>query len=322
MAGTVLVAAFPSHAGVISVVVSCANVAETVWESGRFDAASGPPQLLFGHMYEDPSIELAVFRPGGRVLCIASAGCTALKLASRHEVVAVDVNPVQIAYVERRIAGAGAARGVFEQFMGAARTFAPLVGWRRSRLHAFLDAEDPEEQIDLWRRHFDTWRFRVAFDGLLSLLVLRAIHASPRLGYLPRRLGAIMRGRMERCFARHANRDNPYARGLLLGRMSDHPPPPQARDIRLVHADAADYLERQPAGSFDGLTLSNSLDGASAAYRRRLIVAARRAAAPGAVVVLRSFGEPAATLPTNRAADDRSMLWGIVDARPAIALEA
>lgn len=273
-------------------------------------------------MYEDSSIELEAFRPGGRVLCIASAGCTALKLAPRHEVVAVNINPVQIAYVERRIAGAGVAPGAFEEHWRAARAFAPLVGWRRSRLHAFLDADDPAEQIELWRRHLDTWRFRLAFDGLLSLLVRRAFHVSPFLHFLPRPLGAIMRGRMERCFARHANRDNPHARALLLGEMSDEPPPPQARDIRLVQADAADYLERQPAGSFDGLTLSNILDGASAAYRRRLLVAVRRAAAPGAVVVLRSFGEPAVTLPNNRAGEDRSMLWGVVDVRPATALEA
>jgi hypothetical protein len=31
--------------------------------------------------------------------------------------------------------------------------------------------------------------------------------------------------------------------------------------------------------------------------------------------VLRSFGEPAEATATNRAEDDRSMLWGIVDVR-------
>jgi hypothetical protein len=42
--------------------------------------------------------------------------------------------------------------------------------------------------------------------------------------------------------------------------------------------------------------------------------------APGAVAVIRSFGEPQVASPTNRAAEDRSMLWGIVDVKPAAAL--
>jgi hypothetical protein len=37
-------------------------------------------------------------------------------------------------------------------------------------------------------------------------------------------------------------------------------------------------------------------------------------------VVLRSFGAPPTALPTNRAREDRSMLWGIVDVKPAASL--
>ncbi len=297
-----------------------AEAGQTAWERGRFDARAGPSKVLFGRMYEDVSIELSAFRPGGRVFCIASAGCTAMKLAPRNQMVAVDVNPVQLAYAERRFAGGPSVRGTAESVMAFGRAFAPLVGWRRQRLRAFLDLDDPAEQITFWRRHLDTRRFRAAFDGLLSLGVMRAIYASSFLEFLPRRLGQVMRGRMERCFARHSNRANPYARALLLGEPTVEPPPPEARGIRLVHADAAAFLEREPAGSFDGFTLSNILDGANESYRRRLFTAVQHAAAPGAVAVLRSFGEPPADLDINRAAEDRSMLWGIVDVRPAAAL--
>ncbi len=294
--------------------------AETVWEHGRFDARGGPRKLLFGRMYEDASIELGAFRPGGRVFCIASAGCTAMKLAPQHEVVAVDINPVQIAYAQRRFAGEPGVRGTAESVMAFARGFAPVVGWSASRLRAFLDLDDPAAQAAYWRRHLDTRRFRAAFDGLLSLTALRAVYASPFLDFLPPQLGAVMRARMERCFGRHANRSNPYARALLLGELADEAPPAAAKDVRLVRADAAAYLEGEPAGSFDGFTLSNILDGADASYERRLVDAVKRAAAADAVAVLRSFREPPAALTTNRAADDRAMLWGVVDVRPAAAM--
>jgi len=300
--------------------IATTPVADTAWERGRFDASRGPSKVLFGRMYEDASIECEAFRPGGRVFCIASAGCTAMRLAPSHEVVAVDINPAQLAYAERRFAGEHAVRGAAERVMAFGRGLAPAAGWRLSALHAFLDFDEPGEQMEYWRRHLDTWRFRAAVDGLLSLTALRTVYASTFLDFLPRRMGAVLRGRMERCFARHPNRANPYARALLLGELSDDPAPAKATGIRLVHADAAMYLEREPAGSFDGFALSNILDGASAEYERRLIGAVKRAAAPNAVSVLRSFREPHSPTPTNRAADDRAMLWGIVDVRPAAML--
>ena len=188
------------------------------------------------------------------------------------------------------------------------------------RIGGFLNLHDPTEQSAHWRRHLDTSRFRAAFDGLLSLTALRRVYAAPFLECLPPRLGAVMRGRMERRFALHSNRTNPYARALLLGERPDDAPRAEAKNIRLVHVAAAAFLEREPAGSFDGFALSNILDGASLRYERRLIAAVKRAAAPDASVVLRSFREAPATLATNRAASDRAVLWGIVDVAPAASL--
>lgn len=71
------------------------------WRRGRLRGRGrgrpgGGPELLFGRMHEDPALELALFPPRSRVVCIASAGCTAFALAAAgHEVTAVDVNPAR-----------------------------------------------------------------------------------------------------------------------------------------------------------------------------------------------------------------------------------
>lgn len=296
------------------------TAAVTVWERGRFDARVGPREVLFGRMYEDASIELDAFRPGSRIFCIASAGCTAMKLAPHHEVLAVDINPVQLAYAECRFDGDPGFRGRAERVMDFARFFGPLAGWWPSRVRAFLELDDPVEQAESWQRQLNTWRFRTAVDALFSVTALRSVYGSRFLDFLPKQLGAVMRGRMERCFARHPNRSNPYARSLLLGELSSDPPPREAKDIRLVHADAASFLENEAPASFDGFTLSNILDGVDEAYQQRLFAAVKRAAAPGAATVLRSFGDASASSPANRAADDRAMLWGSVLVRPAAEL--
>ncbi len=263
------------------------------------------------------AIELRAFQPGGRIFCIASAGCTAMRLAAHHTVVAVDINPVQVAYVQQRLGGRTIQSGSAERILAFARTLAPLAGWNRRTVGAFLEFDDPKEQILYWRRHLDTHRFRAAFSFLFSRLVLRSLYSAAFLNGLPPNFGTVLRTRMERCFALHPNRSNPYAHALLVGEMRSAPDAPDLRQIEVRCADAADFLERQPAGSFTGFSLSNILDGTNSAYAQRLFAAVKHAAAPGAMVVLRSFREPQCATQTNHAAEDRAMLWGIVDVRPA-----
>jgi S-adenosylmethionine:diacylglycerol 3-amino-3-carboxypropyl transferase len=289
---------------------------ETPWEAGRFDAKDGGKRILFGRMYEDAAIEEAAFAPGGRVFCIASAGCMAMALARRHRVTAVDINPVQLAYAEQRAAGGAMRTGSAERVIDLGRRLMALVGWRRRTIEAFLALEHPEEQMAFWNCHLNSAGFRIATDTLLSVAWLRAVYARPFLDILPPRFGRVLRSRLERCWKTHPNRTNPYASWLLLGELTDPAPRPAGEMIRFVRADAASFLESCAPGSFEGLTLSNILDGASDSYRQRLCAAVRRAATPDGVVVLRSFAEPQHESATNQAGCDRSILWGVVEVRP------
>jgi hypothetical protein len=263
-------------------------------------------------MYEDRTIELEALPARGRSFCIASAGCTALALVARGDAVtAVDLNPAQVAYLQTRLTGAPPTEGAVDRLLTHARALGWLVGWSRSRREAFCELDDAETQACLWREQLDTAPFRVALALALSPLVLRRTYAREFTTALPRRFNRVLRRRLEQGFGRHPNRDNPYARLLLLGT------PPEAdltRDgnVDVVCADAADYLERTSPASFDGFSLSNLLDGASSGYGSRLLRAVQRAAAPGAVVVLRSIAEPTRTEDKLWAARDRSLIWGSV----------
>jgi S-adenosylmethionine:diacylglycerol 3-amino-3-carboxypropyl transferase len=304
--------------------------ATTPWQRGRLDARRGQPRLLFGQMYEDWVIEAEVLPAAGRVFCIASAGSTSMALAARGlTVTAVDINPAQVDYVRARLQGAAPRAGTADWFFAAGRRFLPLMGLHRSLIRQFLELADPSAQVGFWRAHLDTARFKAALAVAINPLALRTIYNSTFVRVLPKRFDRIIRARLERCWARHPNRTNPYAWRFFLG--TDSPdyvaptlpspasgggkdvPTPASRggkEIELVCADAAAYLESCPPASFIGFSLSNILDGTEPAYGERLMVAVRRSAQDGAVVVLRSFMEPPPGESTEWAAKDRSMLWG------------
>src|SRR5919201_5492495 len=282
------------------------------WRRGRLAARARPPELLFGRMYEDAAIELEVLPAGARVFCIASAGCTAFELAARgDEVTAVDINPAQVGYVQRRLAGESPVEVRVERLLRRARALAPLLGWGAGDLQRFCNLEDVDEQACVWRERLDTRRFRLAIGVALRPLGLRIAYASEFVAAVPPRFDRVLRRRLERGFRLHANRHNPYAAQLLLGE-GVNAEIPRGAALTLVCADAAAYLEACPPASFDGFSLSNIADGAAASYADRLLIAVRRAAAPGAVVVLRSLAEPARSQDDGWAARDRSFLWGSV----------
>ncbi|HZS54577.1 MAG TPA: hypothetical protein VFA65_09255 [Bryobacteraceae bacterium] len=261
-------------------------------------------------MYEDSTIELEACTPLSRVFCICSAGCTARALsAARHDVTAVDINSHQVLYAQARASGAPVRDGAVEQLLAGARVFLPLVGWTQPRLRAFLSMHDSAEQHEYWQSSLNSRRWRIAFDSLLSAVVLGLVYARPFARSMPRRFGSVIRARFERAWRDHPNAGNPYAWRLLMGKgpsMAD----PSAHKIRFVCADAASYLETCKPESFDAFSLSNIADGASPSYKERLYRAVKRAAAPSAVVIARSIVE--LPIRNNLAARDRSILWGTV----------
>jgi S-adenosylmethionine:diacylglycerol 3-amino-3-carboxypropyl transferase len=256
-------------------------------------------RLFFGRTYEDAELDAALL-PAGRVFCIAGAGETPFRLArDGREVVAVDVNPEQIAYVRARIAGAPPRDGVAERLLAAGRR---LIGWRRGDVEEFLALEDPAAQASTWTA-LESRRFQAVLALTLRPRVLRPVHGDLAAAVPP---AAEVRSRLRRGFARHANASNPYARLWLLGEQDPEPP----RRVETTTAAAAAYLEAAPRRSFDGFALSNVLDGAGAAAEARLLAAVGRTARPGAVALLRSFGVPATAEEDALAVRDRAHVWG------------
>jgi S-adenosylmethionine:diacylglycerol 3-amino-3-carboxypropyl transferase len=264
----------------------------------RAESAFASPRLNFGRMFEDARIETGVFADGARVLCIASAGCTAFALAEHGcDVTAVDVNRAQVAYVRERLAGAPARPGVADRMLRLPRMFGGGDALRR-----FCELDDPAEQVAFWDERLDTPRLRAALASVLRPLA--------RATGLPPRLDRLVRAHLRRGFARHPNRTNPYVRGLLIGELPG--PPPRGLDVHTETSDVAAFLERSEPGSFDGFAISNVLDGAGRGYAERLRAAIARAAAPGAVAVLRTVEEPRGAEELERAASDRASLWGAI----------
>lgn len=284
----------------------------TPWERGRLDGRDGPPQLLFGQMNEDWRVETAVFRPEGRIFCIASAGCTALALAARgFRVTAVDINPAQIDYARARAAGAPARPGVVDRRLEQAHRAMPWLGLSVRDRRRFFELSSTDEQTAFWKERLDTRRFRALLRIALMPAMLRMSTGRSLVDSLPLRFDRVIFDRLERTWSRHPNHDNPYARRLLLG--FDPAPAPPVSNIDFICADAAEFLDHGPPHHYDGFTLSNIIEAVPPAYCERLLAAVRRAAAPGAIVVVRSLAEARDDKGAEWAAHDRSPLWGTVD---------
>lgn len=293
----------------------------TPWSAGPLRMR--PERLIFSETYEDAAIELRAFAPRSRVFAIAGAGATARALAAAgHRVTAVDICAAQIDYAKARATGGVAQTeavvktGAAERLLAWGRALAVAAGWRRERVEEFLALDDCAEQTAYWDRWLDTPAWSAAVEVLLGPRLLGLWYRSAFVRSLPRDFGRRLRERLRRGWATHANRANPYAALLLLGTTPLEPVPASGTNsgpIRFVCGDAAEFLESAAPASFDAFALSNIGDGATQEYMRRLNAAIRRAAAPAAMQVTRSFAESVGGTEENSAAQDRSLLWGVVE---------
>jgi S-adenosylmethionine:diacylglycerol 3-amino-3-carboxypropyl transferase len=243
------------------------------------------------------------------VLAIASAGDVAFALAAAgHEVVAIDINPIQVRYVRDRMAGAPPLTGQADRYLRRAARALPLLGMTYERLRCFFDLDDPSVQVDAWRKLAGR-RLRAALS-LAFGSALRLAYRGELASALPDHFSGELAARLERGFGIHANRSNPVAPSLF----GLPTPPIRAAIIEVTHAEAVQYMEAQPPRSFDGFALSNVTDGAPAGFRDGLLTAARRIARPGAIAILRTIGQPRSREDAVRAATDRARIWGGIEA--------
>ncbi len=288
-------------------------MSDTPWRTGRLARGRGAPRVLFGWSYEDERVELDAFGPPdptSRVCVIAASGETAAACAAAgHRVVAVDLNPVQLAYARARVDdSAPAVTGTAERGMAAGRSALALVspGWRRDRVQAAL-SRSADEVGAYWRGALDRRPLRLLLGAALRPGAAVAGLLRPEFAdFVPDRFDLALRERIGAGLARYGG-GRRFAWRLLAGR--EQPgwfPPAPATPIDWRPADVVAFLEGEPAGSFAGVSLSNVTDGAPTEFADRLRAAARRAVRPGGAVVSRSF----ATGPVDAA--DAALLWGTV----------
>lgn len=289
----------------------------------RTAGAGGDRQrVLFGVSYEDERIELDAFAGARRVCLVATSGEVVAACADAgHEVVAVDLNPAQLDYARQRIAGGPTRRGSAQLVMDTVRQGLTAVApaWRSRHLVQHLLHDDGPAARKHWDETLDSRAFRAVLKASLKPGLRLGVIARPELfGFLPPRFHDVIRERVADGLARHGMAGNRFAWRLLAGRELPgwHLPTVDADAITWQVADIATHLESVPAGSYDGVSLSNVVDGLPNAFARRLLVAARHAVRKGGPIIWRTFSNPGLPGP-GLAGDDAAMVWGQVQVEAA-----
>ena len=120
--------------------------------------------------------------PARRIFCIASAGCTAMALATRHRGHRRRHQSGAAPYAEAARRRRPEAASVPPSASSASAAGASAFGWRRRTLASFLALEHPVDQMAFWNRHLNSAAFGWPVETLLSVAsaALRLCLAFPR----------------------------------------------------------------------------------------------------------------------------------------------
>lgn len=192
--------------------------------------------------------------------------------------------------------------GIIERRLKQVMRFLPLVQSRKNQRRLF-GAGKLEVQRRVYQQQWNHWRWKLAFEIVLSKPVLRLVYGRDFVDARPAGFARQVKQRMDSTMMQHSLSENGYLwqtfRGCYPPGEAGWPPYLQSANLSRVRknlsratlacADAAQWLEKQPQNSIGFFAFSNILEVSSLDYATRLLRAIAHAAKPGAMVCLRSI---------------------------------
>jgi Protein of unknown function (DUF3419) len=282
------------------------------WKTAGLRFSGGGP--LFGTMHEDAAVERKLLQPGGRVLCVLSAGDVAFEMlrAGASDVVAADPNPNQQELVKMKVNIARQGRSV-----------AHVAGRRICDVVCDLPKSEPWHlrpvlaggSVDMRLRSIARWvtpwvmgpyesrDFRIVFGRLrwrfawwLLTWAVRLVFPPWYRRHLPADFIQRLRRRFETCCLRNDAKSNPLLRRLLAvcekeAAWAWEPTWPPQDDtvlnrLHLREGLLSDLVDQQ---KFSLVSASNILDTQPRESLNQLLDALRDSVKPGGWLVLRSL---------------------------------
>jgi S-adenosylmethionine-diacylglycerol 3-amino-3-carboxypropyl transferase len=168
-------------------------------------------------------------------------------------------------------------------------------------VNEFLGQTDIAEQREFYRRRWNDWRWRFAFDAAFNPVSLKLVLSGVFSRSIPKNFASDFRSDFDEVFLSVPNAINPFVWQALVGRYPPSGPPAWLReenwellksklpDLNLHQRDLASFLESCERGSFGAVFLTNILDVVPLGYREGLMAALGNHCPAGCHVVSRSF---------------------------------